>query len=335
MRNNGLDFLKFICCFMVICLHCPFPGVLGDIITPLSRIAVPVFFMITGYFTHHEKQASKKQIAKIAKLFVGANLLYLVYSACLCFVTGDSFASKFAPSKIMQFVFLNESPFGGHLWYLGAILYVLLLLYFFEKLCNREKLYFLIPVLLLTDLVFGKYSLLLINREIPHVFVRNFLFVGLPYFLIGDILQKKAIKLKQITLWSGVFLFSGTTLLERFLLEHFGLNATRDHYISTTFLAVAAFLLACNYGNKLGGRLCDALCMTGSKLSLDIYIIHPIIILVLSYAARILNNPKVLLIYGYIAPFAVFLLSIAFSYCKLLIAKKARTSKNAKCDIKQ
>ena len=49
-RNNNLDILKTICAFLVICIHIPFPGSVGAIITPLARIAVPIFFMITGYF---------------------------------------------------------------------------------------------------------------------------------------------------------------------------------------------------------------------------------------------------------------------------------------------
>lgn len=49
-RKVGLDFLKFICSFMIICIHIPFPEPLGTIFTPITRIAVPIFFMITDYF---------------------------------------------------------------------------------------------------------------------------------------------------------------------------------------------------------------------------------------------------------------------------------------------
>lgn len=41
--------------------------------------------------------------------------------------------------------------------------------------------------------------------------------------------------------------FSITGIIERITLEHYGLNASRDHYASTTFLAVTVFLFFLYY----------------------------------------------------------------------------------------
>ena len=49
-RNNGLDALKFMAAFMVVCIHIQFPGEVGGYLTTLARVSVPIFFMITGYF---------------------------------------------------------------------------------------------------------------------------------------------------------------------------------------------------------------------------------------------------------------------------------------------
>lgn len=50
-RNIGLDVLKCICAFFVITIHCKrIPGFAGEVLTALNRTAVPVFFMVTGYF---------------------------------------------------------------------------------------------------------------------------------------------------------------------------------------------------------------------------------------------------------------------------------------------
>lgn len=51
-------------------------------------------------------------------------------------------------------------------------------------------LYIAVPVLLLTDLAFGTYSIVLWGWELPFYYVRNFLFVGLPYFAIGTMIKK-------------------------------------------------------------------------------------------------------------------------------------------------
>lgn len=138
-RNYGLDLLKTVCAFLIICIHAPFPDLAGDIFTPLTRIAVPMFFMITGYYYSHtkERQKEKKQIIKIFKLFASANILYLFWSIVKTFIGGESVtaftSNAFSIKSILQFVFLNESPFGAHLWYLGAILYVLIIIFLFEK----------------------------------------------------------------------------------------------------------------------------------------------------------------------------------------------------------
>lgn len=47
-RRYQLDALKAICAFFVVCLHAPFPGVVGEYINVLSRMAVPIYFIITG-----------------------------------------------------------------------------------------------------------------------------------------------------------------------------------------------------------------------------------------------------------------------------------------------
>ena len=323
-RLDGLDFLKFICCFMVICLHIPFTRAVSGIITPLSRIAVPIFFMITGYFysATSETKKEKKQLLKIARIFFWANTLYLIYSCSVNLIKGESVAKDFTLINFCKFIFLNESPFGGHLWYLGAILYVLIIIYFFEKRYSRDKLYFLIPFLLLFDLVFGKYSLLFIRKEIPFIFVRNFLFVGLPYFLIGDIIFKRRITIARKHLLILICIFASTTLIERYLLNTFNLNVTRDHYISTSFLAVFTFMLACHYGNNPHSKIYKKCCSIGANLSLDIYIIHPIIISALAIIVQLIDSQTINTLYVHTAPFVVFVVSIVISKFKMALCRK-------------
>lgn len=152
-RNAGVDVLKFICAFMVICIHIPFPQPIGTIITPITRIAVPIFFMITGYFYSfiNENNRKIKQIKKIAILTVVSYVLYLFYMMFCALFKGQTiiaFLRNFINLKtIVKFIFLNESPFSGHLWYMGAILYVLIIIFLIEKRWNIEKLYPFIPIL--------------------------------------------------------------------------------------------------------------------------------------------------------------------------------------------
>lgn len=132
-RFTGFDILKFLCAFLIVCIHSPFPGMIGEYFTALTRIAVPIFFMITGfYYSDIEwRDRTIEQIKKIFILVVEANLLYLLWKCFYAVASGDGlipYIEEILTEKcIAKFVILNESPFNGHLWYLGAILYVLLI----------------------------------------------------------------------------------------------------------------------------------------------------------------------------------------------------------------
>ena len=115
-----------------------------------------------------------------------------------------------------------------------------------DKLNCRKILYYLAPVLLIADLIFGKYSLLIFHQEFPYILVRNFLCVGIPYFCIGNLIREKRCseKWNKKVLQVLIIVFAITGLVERFALLNAGLNATRDHYLSTTFLSICLFVYA-------------------------------------------------------------------------------------------
>ena len=49
-RNTSLDLMRWICAFLVVVIHVPIVG--AHFIMPITRIAVPFFFMITGYYLY-------------------------------------------------------------------------------------------------------------------------------------------------------------------------------------------------------------------------------------------------------------------------------------------
>ena len=330
-RNYGLDLLKAVCAFLVICIHSPFPGMAGATVTPLTRIAVPLFFMITGYYYSRTKERGRetKQIKKILLLLLFSNLLYLLWDVWKLFLRRESiaayFGKVFSGTSLVKFALFNISPFSIHLWYLGAILYTLLIVFLFEKKWDRRRLYPLIPVLLLADIVFGKYSLLIFGRSLPYYYVRNFLCVGLPYFLLGDLLYRREIKAAPGTSLVLMLVFACTSLAERFLLGHFQLNGERDHYISTTFYAVFAFLLAVHYETKSSRGWLKPLYRIGSELSKDIYILHPIFIVAMHTIIKFISRYIPLEnIYAYAAPFIIFALSAIAAWILRAVTRKIK-----------
>lgn len=82
------------------------------------------------------------------------------------------------------------------------------------------------------------------------------------------------------------------------------MNATRDHYISTTFLAIAVFLFTLKSN---GGR--GVWTTIGRDYSTWLYIIHPIFITCLGAVAHEIGVYEV---YKYAAPIVVYIVSLVF-----------------------
>lgn len=289
-----------------------FPGKFGAYFTTLTRVAVPIFFMITGYFYGDTvaRHKENRQIRKIFYLVVRANSIFFIWNIALGILKRDSIVTYvrkiFTGKSILKFLVLNESPLAGHLWYLGAILYVLVIVLLVDRFNCKKVLYYLTPVLLIADLVFGKYSLLIFHREFPYILVRNFLCVGIPYFCIGNLIREKRCseKWNRKILQVLIVVFTITSLAERFVLVSAGLNATRDHYLSTTFLAICLFVytLKSNWHNK-------GLAVIGRKCSTWLYIIHPIFITAFSVATGKLGIKS---IYRCVAPIVTYCATLTF-----------------------
>lgn len=272
----------------------------------LSSLKYDLYFYGDTVARHKEN----RQIRKIFYLVVRANSIFFIWNIALGILKRDSIVTYvrkiFTGKSILKFLVLNESPLAGHLWYLGAILYVLVIVLLVDRFNCKKVLYYLTPVLLIADLVFGKYSLLIFHREFPYILVRNFLCVGIPYFCIGNLIREKRCseKWNRKILQVLIVVFTITSLAERFVLVSAGLNATRDHYLSTTFLAICLFVytLKSNWHNK-------GLAVIGRKCSTWLYIIHPIFITAFSVATGKLGIKS---IYRCVAPIVTYCATLTF-----------------------
>lgn len=191
-RNRNVDVLKAVCAFLVVCIHAGFSGKLGEYILLFARVAVPVFYMITGYY--YRENRKRKQIVRIIVLIVQANLLYCFLKIVLALFTRHGIVTYMESivnlPNLWKLLVFNVSPFSGPLWYLNALLYVLLLYGLLIDKYEIEKFEIhIVGVLLIVGLVLGKYSFL-IKMTFPSEVSRNAYFVGFPFFLIGRFMAR-------------------------------------------------------------------------------------------------------------------------------------------------
>ena len=89
------------------------------------------------------------------------------------------------------------------------------------------------------------------------------------------------------------------------ILLKIGKSPMREHYLSTTFLAVCLFLFAISFQKTKFSRVS----LLGEKDSLYIYVFHPLFIMILPMVIK--KMPKVIgLSYQFTAPFVVLVLTI-------------------------
>lgn len=182
-RNHSIDSLKLLCALLVVFIHCKYPY--KEYVLPITDVAVPLFFCISGYFVCGVKR-SWDRINRIVLVFAWSAALYLLKTEVFSILTTHSL---WIPSwhAITNLVFFSDVAFSIHLWYLPAYIYVLVMAFFIDKY-NLWKASFYAIISLLLIGVFIKYS---IANTCPEEieYYRNAYFCGLPYFLVGGVIK--------------------------------------------------------------------------------------------------------------------------------------------------
>ncbi|HSD14440.1 MAG TPA: acyltransferase family protein [Flavobacterium sp.] len=196
-RNPSIDILKLGLSFLIVALHI-FPlsrlkgidGILSyEIANGITRIGVPTFFIISGYFLRN-KINDKTYLIKYGKRIL---FLYLVWQLIylpdmIRFYNLGWFSTS---NLILKLVFGY-----WHLWYLLATVFAVVLLYYLKEKSVRQK--FLLALLLF----FIGYAYQLayktnILNDFPALKLayegmgttRNFIFMGYPFLVLGTLYE--------------------------------------------------------------------------------------------------------------------------------------------------
>ena len=184
-REYSFDILRVVSMIMVIIVHVSNVysrsfGIIGNksflislVFNTISRISVPIFFMISGTLLVDRSFNKKKYFKRIIKyilLIIVWDIIYLIWEYLYLGVTYD---------KLYMLLF---EPYRAHLWFLYSILllYILqpLMKLFIDKSNKVVKI-----ILLILWLVFSTLSM--INIMIANIFT-IFSYIG--FFIIGKYL---------------------------------------------------------------------------------------------------------------------------------------------------
>lgn len=301
-RNYAIDAIRFIAICFVIYIHIfeinkgyvfseDLSWKITDILFALSRLAVPVFFAISGWFIFSNNkgdqvQKLQKQIPKLIKILITATIgvafvlwvfteLHLVLSPLPYLPQIRSLFEMFA---------LGRSPSIGPLWFLVSLIIVEIIFWMAAKKLKNDY-WLLVPafVFFCLNLLFGAYRSIFGFPELPFPIYETW-FVGLTWFSVGYFLAKyfkdSPDKIKSKTLW-----FFAITCFALYFYEYimhtsgapfvFGPYNYVAIFIFTPFVTAAILLLAAR--SQKDGKIIRTLAGFGSKYALGIFIIHLVV----------------------------------------------------------
>lgn len=294
-RSVGIDQFRLLAAVMVVAIHTfPFAGIsetLNQVVTlTLFRVAVPFFFMVTGYYVlgpYSERRNYPKSwridqaILETAKMYLFVCLLYLPLS----FYTGILSFSMTVSELLKTFIF--DGPLY-HLWYFPAVILGLILSRCLLKNLTMSFALAAASLLYLIGLAGDSYYALTIQLPVLkpfylmlfHLFdyTRNGLFLAPLFLILGAQLYRKrssrfsypAVKLVVSLLFLAV---------EGFLLHSFTKVRHDSMYLALPIASYYLFIWVKSWQPKL-------VFPRAKEYSLGLYILHPLSLILLYYGAK-------------------------------------------------
>ena len=304
-RNKILDVLKLICCIGVVFIHCWFPKPVGSIIASTSQIAVPVFFMSSGYFFLSKDfnitfQKLKSKTKNIFLLLGEAFAVYLLLNILL------KIDMQISLKSIIRLIFINDtSIIAGHLWFLPALIYCYIIGYILHG-AFKNKTWLHISVIVV--LIIGRLTIFRIATD--YQYYNNFLFDGLLYFEVGNFVHLNQNKLMKCFSSKGLLFFAiiSTILISCFYCSNIQILSEMMRIVA----AITWFTFSI-YDNK-SNLLIDKLAEYGRKFSSVVYVYHWLFIVILG-----LFNVGNSVVYAWIKPILVVILSVIWAIIRLFI----------------
>ena len=265
---NGLDIMKLVCAVMIVMIHVPpytgtdtAAGAFLDLILKryLLRIAVPFFFVCSGYLLYRKTakgafsmQPTWKYVKKLLRLYIIWSVLHL-YPFCWNGIIGDKGGLLNGVINYLRYFLVIGSY--GQLWYLPATIYgaLMISLLLYLKLSPRKimcvaGLFYLLGLLgqtwygLIEPLSGAAPGLWSLIRLYDRVFrtTRNGFFEGFPFMALGMLFAYRGFSLSKMKSLIGFALSMALLFAELLFVEKRGFVRENNFYLC---LAPAVYFL--------------------------------------------------------------------------------------------
>lgn len=198
-RNQAIECARLVAAVLVVFIHCPFPGKLGGYVACLGRYAVPLFFVISGFFSYRVSDENiRGRMLHILKLYLLSAALYLVWNVLKVEYNGGSTVAYLRTAvpevdEVARLLILNVPPYVGHLWYLLAMAECYLALWVYVRFFGGDAVdyrpLYVVAVCLLIDQITTGAIISEVETQSPFYWCRTGLLFGMPMFALGLFLR--------------------------------------------------------------------------------------------------------------------------------------------------
>lgn len=314
---SGIDYFRFIAALLIVAIHTSplssFSETGNFIFTRIvSRVAVPFFFMTSGFFLISRYTCNAEKLEAFIKK---TTLIYGV--AILLYIPINVYNGYFKMDNLLPNI-IKDIVFDGtlyHLWYLPASIIGAAIAWYLVKKLNYPKALMVASVLYLIGLFGDSYygiteKISCLNSLYTYIFqvtdyTRNGIFFAPIFFILGGFIADNRPQITFGKSFLGFAISLALMLGEAMILHHFALQRHDSMYV---FLLPCMYFLFIVILHFKGKRLVSL-----RTASLIIYIIHPMMIVVIRLFSKLLHIQKLFVENSIVHYFAVCLTSVVFS----------------------
>lgn len=284
-RNQSVECTRLLASILVVFIHCPFPGEIGGTVTCLARFAVPMFFVISGYYAWGQDAVRiKKRLYRVLGLNVTATVLYGAWKVVKAVCEGERLFLSLrgavpTGNDLVRFALLSVNPYAGHLWYLAAAWTCWLILWGYVRFWGNGEVrygpfYRFCAGAGFLQFLLGELAPML-GVSLPYMLCRNAFLTGLPMFAMGLFLREYGQRLTD-----GLNLTEGKLAVVILLGAGFSLLCAKsvggvDLPIGIVIAVAALMLLAVSHPKLSGEHSFLEWCISQfGTLSASVYILH-------------------------------------------------------------
>lgn len=278
-RFQWVDLIRALGAFLVVLAHVHYSGSGSNLINifyyALSRVAVPLFFMVSGFLLLSKNEPLldffRKRALKVFVPFIVWSVIYLIWK-------GESLDQPLLEIVKSYFIKIVRGPRENHLWFFYELfalyLFTPILRVYVEKASNKDLLYFCGIWFLLIPLGNFVQEFTIVKIGFEYYFLLGY--IG--YFIFGYLASRIQFSNRQKIIALAVFIFSLMfTIAGMYLSSSYGMKTQYfEDYLSVNVVlmcfALYIVLIRLNISD-----LMYRIILPFSRASFGIYLAHVIV----------------------------------------------------------